>query len=74
MTTEMGLDPISDVPLLSITPSPENDDLYKPVDVTTPDFRKFARGIRENGIKVCVPNISNESFQTCIHYLSSNTR
>jgi hypothetical protein len=38
------------VPLASIRPSPENDQLYKPVDYNDPDFRALVASIRERGV------------------------
>ena len=41
---------ITQVPLSQIKPSPQNDALYKPVDKTTPAFKKLVRSIRKHGI------------------------
>jgi ParB-like nuclease domain len=43
-------DDIANRLLSQIRPSPENDKLYKPIDVNDPDFRAFAEQVRTNGI------------------------
>ncbi len=50
--SEFGLVPIQEIPIGNLRPSPENDQLYKPIDFTDPDFVAFADGIAEHGILV----------------------
>lgn len=50
-TRESGHDPISVVSLDSITPSPENDTLYRPVDPADQEIRALAESIRRHGLK-----------------------
>ena len=49
---ELGLVPIQEIPIGDLRPSPENDQLYKPIDPADPDFVAFADGIAEHGILV----------------------
>src|SRR5687768_16670173 len=42
---------IRSVPLDEITPSPENDLLYKPVREDDPEVQKLAESIQQNGLK-----------------------
>lgn len=39
------------VSVWDLTPSPENDTLYKPVDRNDPDFRALVKSVREFGVK-----------------------
>ena len=48
---EFGLAPILEIPIHKLVPSPENDRLYRPIDLDDPDFIAFANGIAEIGIK-----------------------
>lgn len=43
-------DEITYVPLSRVQPSPQNDRLYKPVNVDDPDFRTYLEQVRINGI------------------------
>jgi hypothetical protein len=40
----------SEVPIDSIYPSPENDELYRPADPSDPEIIRLAESIRENGV------------------------
>ena len=42
--------PIEEVPLDSFWPSPENDQLYRPVNPDDPEIRSLAKSIREKGV------------------------
>lgn len=50
-TRKINHDTISDFPLSHITPSPENDTLYKPVDTTSADFKALVESVKREGIK-----------------------
>lgn len=47
---KLGHVPILEVPIDSITPSPENDRIYHPVDPRDPEIVKLANSILQNGI------------------------
>jgi hypothetical protein len=47
---EMGQVPIRHLPLSDLRPSPENDQLYKPVSPSDPDVQDLAAGIRRDGL------------------------
>jgi hypothetical protein len=53
--TKIGHVPISREivyrPLSSIRPSPENDQLYKPIDTTDPDFLALVKSVKANGVR-----------------------
>jgi hypothetical protein len=49
--TELGHDPIRLMPLARLHPSPENDQLYKPVSLRDPDLRELAVSIRRHGLR-----------------------
>ena len=49
---ESGQDPIRQIPLADIRPSPENDRLYRPVDPNDPEIQSLAANIAERGILV----------------------
>src|SRR5262249_49486031 len=44
-------DQVVEVPIEDIRPSPENDELYRPVDPEDPDFLELVKSIRDFGIK-----------------------
>jgi ParB-like chromosome segregation protein Spo0J len=48
---EIGLVSISVIPVDWLRPSPENDDLYRPVDPTDPEIVEMALSIRAHGIQ-----------------------
>ena len=48
--SKLGHDLISQIPISRIQPSPENDELYRPVDPDAPDIRDLTKSIRQNGI------------------------
>lgn len=50
-TPESGHGPISIVPIDSISPSPENNTLYRPVDPADPEIRELAKSIRRHKLK-----------------------
>ena len=47
---ELGHVPIRPIPLYEIKPSPENSDLYRPVNRDDPDIEALAASIKEHGI------------------------
>src|SRR5262245_61064397 len=47
---ENGLVPIRRLPTAAVRPSPENDQLYRPVDPADPDFLDFVESVRARGI------------------------
>jgi ParB-like chromosome segregation protein Spo0J len=47
---ELGHVPISVIPLYAIKPSPENSDLYRPVNPDDPEIIALAASIKEHGI------------------------
>jgi len=49
-TVELGHVPIRPIPLYEIKPSPENSDLYRPVNRDDPDIKALAASIKEHGI------------------------
>ena len=49
--SEFGLVPIQEIPITELTPSPENDQLYKPIDPADPDIIALARSIAEIGVQ-----------------------
>jgi len=48
--SELGHDPIRQIPVADLCPSPENDRLYRPVVDDDPDIVALATSIRENGV------------------------
>ncbi|MDA1275341.1 MAG: ParB N-terminal domain-containing protein [Verrucomicrobia bacterium] len=48
--SESGHDPIRHVSILEVRPSPENDQLYKPVRETDPEIVELAESIRNHGV------------------------
>ena len=48
---ESGHDPIRHVPLGDISPSPENNQLYRPVDPDDPQILALADSIVEHGLQ-----------------------
>jgi ParB/Sulfiredoxin domain len=38
-------------PLARISPAPENDDIYKPIALDSPDISDLARSIEEHGVQ-----------------------
>ncbi len=48
--SELGHDPIREVCIFELKPSPENDELYKPVNETDPDIVELARSIAQRGV------------------------
>ena len=48
---ESGLDQILDVPIDVLSPAPDNDRVYRPVDRTDPEIVALAHSIRKHGIK-----------------------
>ena len=48
--TELGHVPILEIPVKQIQPSPENDRLYRPVDLRDPTIKGLAKSIHENGL------------------------
>jgi len=48
---ESGLVPILTLPISSLTPSPENDSLYRPVDLEAPDIISLAESILVHGLR-----------------------
>ena len=50
--SEVPFTALLEIPIGELTPSPENDRLYKPIDLADPDFVAFADGIAEHGILV----------------------
>ncbi len=49
--SEFGLVPIQEIPIDKLTPSPENDRLYKPIDPADPDFIALADSIAEISVQ-----------------------
>lgn len=49
---KLGHVPVFDVPLTEIVPSPENDEIYRPVDPGDKEILALAESIREFGVKV----------------------
>jgi hypothetical protein len=50
-SSENGHDRVLELPLSSITPSPENDELYHPCSSSDPDILALADSIKEHGVK-----------------------
>ena len=50
-TAELGQDPILDLPLDHVRPSPENAELYRPVDPADPEIKALAESILKHGIQ-----------------------
>ncbi len=48
---ELGLVPISMRAIDDIRPSPENDELYRPIDETDPEIIALAKSIEKNGLQ-----------------------
>lgn len=48
--SELGHDPIRQVPIFELHPSPENDKLYRPVRQTDPEIVELAKSIRIHGV------------------------
>src|SRR5262249_9586750 len=49
--TELGQARVFSVPLRVIKPSPENDELYSPVDIDSPEMGQLIASVRKEGIK-----------------------
>jgi hypothetical protein len=47
---ESGQDPIREIPIEEICPSPENDQLYRPVDPADPEIVGMADSIKQYGM------------------------
>ncbi len=47
---ELGHAPVSTVAIGDVTPSPENDEIYRPVDASDPELIALAKSIRTDGI------------------------
>jgi hypothetical protein len=47
---KLGLVPVL-LPIASISPAPENDRVYRAIDLSDPDLRALAQSIRENGVR-----------------------
>jgi len=48
---EVGLVLLSTRPISDLRPSPENDELYRPIDTSDPDFVELVKSIKADGIK-----------------------
>ncbi len=48
---ELGQVPILETPIDDIKPSPENDELYRPIDPTDLDILALAKSIRKHGVR-----------------------
>lgn len=48
---KLGQDPIRQIALADIVPSPENKTLYRPVNSSDPDILKLAASIKKHGVK-----------------------
>ena len=49
--TKTGHVPVREIPIDEIYPSPENDQVYRPIDPQSPEIIALAENIREHGIK-----------------------
>jgi hypothetical protein len=52
---KLGHDRVLDVPVDDIRPAPENDQLYRPVDVDDPEIVKLAESIQTHGVQEPLP-------------------
>lgn len=48
------------LPLSALRPSPENDQLYKPVDSADPDIRALAESVRKHGMPDVMGGLDHE--------------
>ena len=47
--------------LARISPTPENDDIYKPIALDSPDISDLARSIKEHGVQEPLPISADET-------------
>ncbi len=48
---KLGHDPVSEVAVADLQPSPENNEIYRPPDPSDPEILALAQSIREHGVK-----------------------
>lgn len=48
--TKLGLVPVLQVSIFKVFPSPENDQIYRPIDPKDPAIKELAESIRRNGL------------------------
>src|SRR5262245_61618430 len=48
--SESGHVPIREIPIYELTPSPENDKLYRPIDSRDPEIVALADSIKQHGL------------------------